>query len=164
MSSSFSTFYWDSKAPLSSSSSIPWSFVELSVLCITFSPSLSFSPILVRLLTELDDYSSSSSFESGFSFSSLPNSSSSSSLFSFDSIYLSASLSLSSFKKLSVSNVRFFFIDGAEDLVPVLFVAGGDCFYYGFFTSPTLPLRASFYFISAFSFAIFSSWALHSAM
>jgi len=57
--------------------------------------------------------------------------------------------------KLSVSNVRFFLIDGADDLVPVLFVAGGDCF--GFLTSPTLPFSASFYFISAFSFAIFSS-------
>ena len=64
----------------------------------------------------------------------------------------------------SVSTVNCFLTDGADDLVPVLFVEAG----LGFVTAATLPLSASFYLVSVFSAssfsASFSSLARHSAI
>jgi hypothetical protein len=58
--------------------------------------------------------------------------------------------------KFSVSTVRFFLTAGVDDFVPVLF-SEDFCFVTWF----TLPFNASFYFARAYSFAYFSSSALH---
>jgi hypothetical protein len=97
------------------------------------------------LLTLLEDSFSNSSLVIGSEKSSRSKSSS-----SFVSYFVSSFLSDE--LGVSMSSVRFFL------------GAGALLFGFGFVTLETLPFKASFCLARAYSFASFSSFALHSAM